>query len=214
MLSFLQNQNSSRNMTGRSRCMARAGGALNSQPHHTHALAKQKTLFSCRGSEISFHLHPFKETVSESWNLFGDAARAGIKRVPCLYRLAFEIISPGSVLDWFSVSGQVWPALARCILGTAVVVDRGTSSSLTSWHLSGMALCIFFSLIGSVFCYHSSHSAVFGFWLKAGGVKFVNAPGFPCRFCAFVSTFIPLPLTYSRFVDGTIFVFLIHVCWH
>lgn len=46
MLSLLPNQNSSRNMTGKSRYMARAGGALNSKPHHTHALVKQKTLFS------------------------------------------------------------------------------------------------------------------------------------------------------------------------
>lgn len=101
--------------------------------------------------------------------------------MPCLYRLAFEIISPGSVLDWFSVSGPDWQGAfwAPQLWSTEEHHHR-------SHHGIYLALCIFFSLIGSVFCYHSSHSAVFGFWLKAGGVKFVNAPGFPCRFCAFV----------------------------
>jgi len=169
--------NSDRGTTSRSRYMARANGALNSQPH-THTRLRQTKdpffLFTVQGSKISFHLHPFGEywaaTVSSTFS--GD--EAGIKRVPRLPRLAFEIISRTrcwtgfwdlSILDIlrYSVLSLVfiWFWLARCILHyrTAVVVGRPTSSSLTSWHLSGSVHLLFI-----LFC--SSHSAVFGFSWK------------------------------------------------
>lgn len=143
---------------------------------HTHALDKQKTLFlfTVQGSKISFHLHPFGEYWAATVSSTFSGNEAGIKRVPRLPRLAFEIISRTrcwtgfwdlSILDIlrYSVLSLVfiWFWLARCILHyrTAVVVGRPTSSSLTSWHLSGSVHLLFI-----LFC--SSHSAVFGFSWK------------------------------------------------